>query len=123
VFHNGRGCLAVIAAIKPRNLTIIRDDGLSRITGKPETATATDIVAVARGAGLAASERCAATRIAGRGPAEVGRFTGSSRVINAILTIIKRDGGRGDDTTPVNDHGRLALASPRFRSGSTICGI
>ena len=52
------GCLATIANIKPRNLTIIIwDNGLYQITGKQPTATAgaTDIVAVARGAGIANS--------------------------------------------------------------------
>jgi thiamine pyrophosphate-dependent acetolactate synthase large subunit-like protein len=52
------GCLATIATLKPRNLTIIiMDNGLYQITGKQPTATsrATDIVAVARGAGIAAS--------------------------------------------------------------------
>ena len=53
------GCLATIASLKPRNLTIIiMDNGIYQITGKQPTATsgATDIVAVARGAGIAASE-------------------------------------------------------------------
>src|SRR4051812_17533303 len=51
----GLGCLATIAKVKPRNLTIIiMDNGLYQITGKQPTATAgvTDIVAVARGAGI-----------------------------------------------------------------------
>jgi len=49
------GCLATIANMKPRNLTIIIwDNGLYQITGKQQAATAgaTDIVAVARGAGI-----------------------------------------------------------------------
>src|SRR5215813_8950808 len=49
------GCLATIATVKPANLTIvIWDNGLYQITGKQATATAgtTDIVAVARGAGI-----------------------------------------------------------------------
>src|SRR5258708_8243597 len=49
------GCLATIATVKPRNLTIIVwDNGIYQITGKQPTATshATDIVAVARGAGI-----------------------------------------------------------------------
>jgi len=53
------GCLATIATMKPRNLTlIIWDNGIYQITGKQATATshATDIVAVARGAGIANSE-------------------------------------------------------------------
>lgn len=52
------GCLATIANLKPRNLTvIILDNGLYQITGKQVAATggATDIVAVAKGAGLAQS--------------------------------------------------------------------
>ena len=54
----GLGCLTTIANVKPRNLTIIiMDNGLYQITGKQPTATAgvTDIVAVARGAGIANS--------------------------------------------------------------------
>ena len=49
------GCLATIGKVAPRNLTIvIWDNGIYQITGKQETATAgtTDIVAVARGAGI-----------------------------------------------------------------------
>ena len=54
----GLGCLATIANLKPRNLTIvIWDNGIYQITGKQAAATggATDIVAVARGAGIADS--------------------------------------------------------------------
>ncbi len=53
------GCLATIANQKPRNLTIvIWDNGIYQITGKQAAATSalTDIVAVARGAGIAQSE-------------------------------------------------------------------
>ena len=49
------GCLATIGKIAPRNLTIIVwDNGLYQITGKQPTATAgsTDIVAVAKAAGI-----------------------------------------------------------------------
>jgi thiamine pyrophosphate-dependent acetolactate synthase large subunit-like protein len=52
------GCLATIATAAPRNLTIvIWDNGLYQITGKQPTATGgvADIVAVARGAGIADS--------------------------------------------------------------------
>ena len=52
------GCLATIATVKPRNLTVIVwDNGIYQITGKQPTATshATDIVAVAIGAGIANS--------------------------------------------------------------------
>jgi len=55
----GLGCLATIANVKPRNLTIIVwDNGIYQITGKQRAATAetTDIVTVARGAGIANSE-------------------------------------------------------------------
>jgi thiamine pyrophosphate-dependent acetolactate synthase large subunit-like protein len=55
----GLGCLTTIANMKPRNLTIIIwDNGIYQITGKQQAATSgmTDIVAVARGAGIAASE-------------------------------------------------------------------
>ncbi len=53
------GCLATIAALGPRNLTVvIWDNGIYQITGKQQaaTATVTDIVAVARGAGIAQSQ-------------------------------------------------------------------
>jgi thiamine pyrophosphate-dependent acetolactate synthase large subunit-like protein len=51
----GLGCLATIGNVRPRNLTIvIWDNGIYQITGKQAAATsgATDIVAVARGAGI-----------------------------------------------------------------------
>jgi len=53
------GCLTTIGNMQPRNLTIIIwDNGMYQITGKQAAATsgATDIVAVARGAGIAKSE-------------------------------------------------------------------
>ena len=59
------GCLATIAKVAPSNLTIIiMDNGLYQITGKQKTATAasTDIVAVARGAGIAHERLGCATR-------------------------------------------------------------
>ena len=49
------GCLTTIGKVAPRNLTIIIwDNGIYQITGKQPTATAgsTDIVAVAKGAGI-----------------------------------------------------------------------
>jgi thiamine pyrophosphate-dependent acetolactate synthase large subunit-like protein len=52
------GCLATVAAVAPRNLTVIVwDNGLYQITGEQRTATggATDIVGVARAAGIAKS--------------------------------------------------------------------
>jgi thiamine pyrophosphate-dependent acetolactate synthase large subunit-like protein len=54
----GLGCLATIANLKPRNLTvIIWDNGIYQITGKQRAATAgeSNIVAIARGAGIANS--------------------------------------------------------------------
>jgi thiamine pyrophosphate-dependent acetolactate synthase large subunit-like protein len=55
----GLGCLATIANLRPRNLTlVIMDNALYQITGKQATATGgvTDIVAVARGAGISNAE-------------------------------------------------------------------
>ena len=52
------GCLTTVAALEPKNLTmVIMDNGLYQITGKQVTATGgvTDIVAVARAAGIATS--------------------------------------------------------------------
>ena len=51
------GCLTTIATVRPRNLTIvIMDNGLYQITGSQPTAThVSDIVAIARGAGLEAT--------------------------------------------------------------------
>ena len=52
------GCLTTIGKVAPRNLTIvIWDNGIYQITGKQPAATAVtaDIVAIARGAGIANS--------------------------------------------------------------------
>jgi thiamine pyrophosphate-dependent acetolactate synthase large subunit-like protein len=52
------GCLTTIAMLKPKNLTtIVFDNGIYQITGGQPTpaASGADIVAMARGAGLAAS--------------------------------------------------------------------
>jgi thiamine pyrophosphate-dependent acetolactate synthase large subunit-like protein len=52
------GCLTTIGMVKPRNLTIvIMDNGIYQITGKQNAATAVtaDVVAIARGAGIADS--------------------------------------------------------------------
>jgi thiamine pyrophosphate-dependent acetolactate synthase large subunit-like protein len=54
----GLGCLTTIGMVGPRNLTIIiMDNGSYQITGKQPSATATaaDIVAIARGAGISNS--------------------------------------------------------------------
>jgi thiamine pyrophosphate-dependent acetolactate synthase large subunit-like protein len=53
------GCLTTIGKVAPRNLTIvIWDNGVYQITGKQPTATAgaADIVAIAKGAGIANSQ-------------------------------------------------------------------
>ncbi|MBI3705901.1 MAG: hypothetical protein HY244_19070 [Rhizobiales bacterium] len=50
------GCLATVAMLRPANLTIVLwDNGLYQITGSQTTASATtaDLVAIARGAGIA----------------------------------------------------------------------
>ena len=52
------GCLATVAVQKPKNLTmVVWDNGMYQITGGQPTASATvsDVVAVARGCGLANS--------------------------------------------------------------------
>ena len=52
------GCLATVAMLAPKNLTIVVwDNGIYQITGAQPTASATtaDLVAIARGAGLAKS--------------------------------------------------------------------
>src|SRR5262245_5769772 len=50
------GCLATVAALKPKNLTIVvMDNGIYQITGGQPTpaASVADFVAIARGAGIA----------------------------------------------------------------------
>jgi thiamine pyrophosphate-dependent acetolactate synthase large subunit-like protein len=52
------GCLTTIAMLKPKNLTVVVfDNGIYQITGGQATpaSSGADIVAMARGAGLAAS--------------------------------------------------------------------
>src|ERR1700693_2195964 len=52
------GCLATVAMLKPKNLTmVIWDNGIYQITGNQPTASAAtaDLVAIARGSGLAKS--------------------------------------------------------------------
>lgn len=78
------GALATVAMVAPQNLTVIVwDNGTYQITGGQAAATAeaTDLVAVARGAGIAASawardeaefERLVADALAGRGPRFIG---------------------------------------------------
>ncbi len=53
------GCLATVAAVAPSNLTVVAwDNGLYQITGNQPAATSgpVDLVAVARGAGIARAE-------------------------------------------------------------------
>ena len=52
------GCLSTIATLKPKNLTmIVMDNGIYQITGGQPTASASaaDLVAIARGSGIANS--------------------------------------------------------------------
>ena len=51
------GCLATVGMLKPKNLTIVVwDNGIYQITGGQPTASASaDLVAIARGAGIANS--------------------------------------------------------------------
>jgi len=74
------GCLATVAMQKPKNLTmVVWDNGVYQITGSQPTASAsvTDLVAVARGCGLANSawaadeddfDRLVAAALNGEGP-------------------------------------------------------
>jgi thiamine pyrophosphate-dependent acetolactate synthase large subunit-like protein len=106
----GLGCLATIANLKPRNLTIIVwDNGIYQITGKQRAATAdaSDIVAIARGAGIATSawirdeqhfERLLDRRFDGGGPA---------------LLAVKVDDQPGKGQTPRDP----ALIRSRFMKG------
>lgn len=78
------GALATVAMVAPQNLTVIVwDNGTYQITGGQAAATAeaTDLVAVARGAGITQSawardeaefERLVAESLAGRGPRFIG---------------------------------------------------
>jgi thiamine pyrophosphate-dependent acetolactate synthase large subunit-like protein len=74
------GCLATVAERAPKNLTIVVwDNGIYQITGSQPTASAAgaDLVAIARGAGIANSawaadeddfDRLAASALKGEGP-------------------------------------------------------
>jgi len=74
------GCLATVAERSPKNLTIVVwDNGIYQITGSQPTASAAvaDLVAIARGAGIANSawaadeadfDRLAASALKGEGP-------------------------------------------------------
>jgi thiamine pyrophosphate-dependent acetolactate synthase large subunit-like protein len=106
----GLGCLATIANMKPRNLTIvIWDNGIYQITGKQQAATGgvTDIVAVARGAGIANSEwvrdEAHFEKLLDRGFEDGGPF----------LLAIKIDDTSGKGQTPRDP----ALIRSRFMKG------
>ena len=84
------GCLATIALVAPRNLTVvIWDNGLYQITGEQRAATAavTDVVVVARGAGIArsdwATDEGAFERLLDRALAEDGPALIAVRIDNA----------------------------------------
>ena len=74
------GCLATVGMLKPKNLTMLLwDNGIYQITGGQPTASASaaDLVAIARGAGIANSawaadeedfDRLVAAALAGDGP-------------------------------------------------------
>jgi thiamine pyrophosphate-dependent acetolactate synthase large subunit-like protein len=78
------GCLATVATLRPKNLTIlVMDNGAYQITGGQPTPAAggADYVAIARGCGLANSvwakdeadfERLVEERLAGEGPNLIG---------------------------------------------------
>src|SRR5580698_698058 len=107
------GCLATIATVKPRNLTIIiMDNGLYQITGKQPTATAgaTDIVAVAKGAGIVASswirDQAHFDELVGRGFAHGG----------PVLLAAKIDDKPGEVQPPRDP----ALVRNRFMKGLGI---
>ena len=104
------GCLTTIANLRPRNLTIvIWDNGLYQITGKQRTATggATDIVAIARGAGIAASEWV-------RDEAHFERLLDRRfEVDGPILLAARIDDGPGQGQTPRDP----ALIRSRFMKG------
>ena len=104
------GCLATIATVKPRNLTVIVwDNGIYQITGKQPTATshATDIVAVAIGAGIANSswvrDEAHFEELIGRGFEQGG----------PVLLVAKIDDKPGDIQPPRDP----ALVRNRFMKG------
>ena len=81
------GCLATIALAAPRNLAVVVwDNGAYQITGNQRSATAgaTDLVAVARGAGIAGSAWAADVeefeRLVGRALREDGPWMIGARV-------------------------------------------
>jgi thiamine pyrophosphate-dependent acetolactate synthase large subunit-like protein len=87
------GCLATVAEQAPKNLTIVVwDNGIYQITGGQPTASATaaDLVAIARGSGIANSawaadeadfDRLAASALKGEGPSLIAvRIDGNPAV-------------------------------------------
>jgi thiamine pyrophosphate-dependent acetolactate synthase large subunit-like protein len=107
------GCLATIATLKPRNLTlIIWDNGLYQITGKQPTATshATDIVAVARGAGIANAEWV-------RDEAHFETFASRDFKSGGLLLLAAKIDDKPGETQPPRDP---ALVRNRFMKGLGI---
>lgn len=89
------GCLATVAMQRPKNLTmIVWDNGIYQITGSQPTASAsvTDLVAVARGCGLANSawaadeddfDRLVAAALKGDGPTLIAARIDSQPAVGA----------------------------------------
>lgn len=85
------GCLATIAAVAPKNLTMVLfDNGMYQITGGQKTVTSgvTDLVAIAQGAGLSDAkwandeddfDRLFAEAIATEGPSFIGVTTDTEK--------------------------------------------
>src|ERR1700680_37514 len=101
------GSLATIGMARPRNLTIIMDNGNYQITGKQKAATAgtADIVAIARGAGIAESHWV-------RNKAHFDRLT--SGRFDEGGPLVLRDAGMVDPRRPFCD---VALHALRHRFG------
>jgi thiamine pyrophosphate-dependent acetolactate synthase large subunit-like protein len=105
----GLGCLATIGNLQPRNLTIvIWDNGLYQITGKQPTATGTtDIVAVARGAGI---PHCAWVRDEAHFETLIDRRFADG---GPLLLAVRIDDAPGQGQTPRDP----ALIRNRFMKG------
>ena len=93
------GCLATVAERAPKNLTIVVwDNGIYQITGSQPTASATaaDLVAIARGAGLANSawaadetdfDRRSPSALKDGGPSLMPRASTTSRRWQRLIAI------------------------------------
>ncbi len=107
------GCLSTVALRAPRNLTIVvMDNGIYQITGSQPTATASavDIVAIARGSGLAESHWAS-------DEAEFeALFAAAQMRASPTLIALKIDGQSAVSQTPrepvrIRDHFMRAIAS------------